>query len=355
LTAQEASRTNGGNPLDGLSTAGMISVGLIGCGSWGPHLLRNLAQSAAFRLEGVADHHAERLVAASRSYPKLRTYDTASALIARPEVDAVVVATPASTHYELTREALQAGKHVLVEKPLSTRAEQAEALVALARRMGRVLMVDHTTLFTGSGRAILDMQAAGALGQVTHYDAVRANLGRFLPDVNVLWDLGPHDFSLIDALFADEPDSVEAVGTAHLEPLRHDLVHVTLRYPAGRIAHVHLSWVSPAKLRRTVIGTSDKVLLLDDLAENGKLKVFPYGIAPMAAIDGLPALPSLRVGECREPPLATTEPLARVIEHFAKVIAGTEAPIADGLRGLRVVRMLERAQAALDRVAAPAD
>lgn len=331
----------------------MISVGLIGCGSWGPHLLRNLAQSPVFGLDGVADHHAERLRAASRAYPKLPTYGDAGALIARAEIDAVAIATPASTHYELTRAALQAGKHVLVEKPLCMRADEAETLVELARRMGRVLMVDHTTLFTGSGREILDMQSVGGLGQVTHYDAVRANLGRFLPDVNVLWDLGPHDFSLLDALFADEPDSVEAIGTAHLEPRCHDLVHVTLRYPAGRIAHVHLSWVSPAKLRRTVIGTSDKVLFWDDLADNGKLKVYPYGIAPMAAIDGLPALPALRVGACREPALAAIEPLARVVEHFANVIAGGEAPIADGLRGLRVVRMLERAQAALDRVSHP--
>jgi predicted dehydrogenase len=332
----------------------MISVGLIGCGSWGPHLLRNLAQSQLFRLIGVADHHAERLRAASRAFPDLATYDTAASLIARADLDAVAIATPASTHFELTRAALQAGKHVLVEKPLATKADEAETLVELARRMGRVLMVDHTTLFTGSGREILEMQSGGGLGQVTHYDAVRANLGRFLPDVNVLWDLGPHDFSLIDALFADEPDSVEAVGTAHLEPQRHDLVHVTLRYPAGRIAHVHLSWVSPAKLRRTVIGTSDKVLFWDDLSENGKLKVYPYGIAPMAAIDGLPALPALHVGDCREPPLVKTEPLARVIQHFANVISGAEAPIADGLRGLRVVRLLERAQAALDRVSHPA-
>jgi predicted dehydrogenase len=339
--------------LDGGSRI-VISIGLIGCGSWGPHLLRNLAQSAAFRLDGVADKRAERLQAASRDFPKLATYDDAALLVARGDIDAVAIATPASTHFELTRAALEAGKHVLVEKPLCMRSDEAELLVALARRMGRVLMVDHTTLFTGSGREILDMQSAGALGQVTHYDAVRANLGRFLPDVNVLWDLGPHDFSLIDTLFADEPDSVEAIGTAHLEPQRADLVHVTLRYPAGRIAHVHLSWVSPAKLRRTVIGTSDKVLLLDDLAENGKLKIYPYGIAPMDAIDGLPALPALRVGQCWEPALAKIEPLARVVEHFANVIAGNEAPIADGLRGLRVVRLLERAQAALDRVASPA-
>jgi len=332
----------------------MISVGLVGCGVWGPHLLRNLAQSPAFRLVGIADHRRERLQAVASSHPELAMFEDARALIARDDIEAVVIATPASTHYELSRDALQGGKHVLVEKPLCTRADEAEALVGLARRMGRVLMVDHTTLFTGSGREILRMQAAGALGQITHYDAVRANLGRFLPDVNVLWDLGPHDLSLIDALFADEPDSVEAVGTTHLEPTRHDLVHMTLRYPAGRIAHVHLSWISPAKLRRTVIGATDKVLFVDDLAENGKLKVYPYGIAPMAAIDGLPALPSLRVGDCHEPALATTEPLARVVEHFANVISGAEAPVADGLRGMRVVRLLERAQAALDRVAAPA-
>lgn len=327
----------------------MISVGLIGCGAWGPNLLRNLGASPALRLAAVADHHAERLQAACARHPRISGLPDAQLLIEDRAVDALVIATPASTHFALARAALEAGKHVLVEKPLAMRTEEAEELIALAERNGRVLMVDHTVLFTAAGRAILAMREADDLGWITHYDAVRANLGRFLTDVNVLWDLAPHDFSLIDALFGDEPTSVEAVGAAHHEPGRHDLVHVTLRYPGDRIAHVHLSWVSPDKLRRTVIGTSDKVLVWDDLATTGRLKVYPYGIEPMDALDGLPALPSFQVGPCHEPPLVETEPLARVVEHFANVIAGKESSAADGRHGLRVVRLLERAQAALDR------
>lgn len=354
LTRPPPLRTNGAGgggagALRQSGRGGMISVGLIGCGAWGPNLLRNLGAASSLRLAAVADHHAERLQAACGLRPGLAGFAEARELIAERDIDAVVIATPASTHFELTRAALEAGKHVLVEKPLAMRSNEAEALIALADRVGRALMVDHTVLFTGGARAILAMRAAGTLGPVTHYDAVRANLGRFLPDVNVLWDLGPHDFSLIDALFGDEPESVEAVGAAHHQQGRHDLVHVTVRYPAGRIAHLHLSWVSPAKLRRTVIGTGDKVLFWDDLAENGRLKIYPYGIEPMAAIDGLPALPALQVGDCHEPPLAATEPLARVVEHFANVIAGTETSAANGHHGLRVIRLLERAQAALDR------
>ncbi len=327
----------------------MISVGLVGCGTWGPNLLRNLAASSALRLTAVADHHEQRLEAACATYPTLIGRSDADTLIGDRSLGALAIATPASTHFALARAALAAGKHVLVEKPLTMRTEEAEELVALANRLGLVLMVDHTVLFTGAGRHILAMRDAGELGEVTHLDAVRANLGRFLPDVNVLWDLAPHDFALIDALFGDEPTAVEAVGTAHHQPGRHELAHVTLGYPEGRVAHVHLSWVSPDKLRRTVIGSSDRVLLWDDLAPSGRLKVYRYGVEPMAALAGLPALPALKVGACHEPALAEIEPLARVVEHFANVIAGKESPIATGEQGVRVVRLLERAQAALDR------
>jgi predicted dehydrogenase len=323
----------------------MISVGLVGYGHWGPNLLRNLAAHPAFHVVAASDHRAERRAAALETAPGIALYEDGAALIEDHQgLNAVAIASPVSTHYGLAHRALARGLHVLVEKPLCTRSAEGEELVALAARRNRVLMVDHTLLFTGAGRAICSLQRDGRLGRMTYYDAQRLNLGLFQPDVNVLWDLGPHDLSLLASLKDEIPVRVEASGHCHVKPGVPDIVHASLHFESGWMAHFHWSWMSPEKLRRTAIGGSDRMLVWNDLAIDGMVKLYDRGID--MPVDGN-ILPGYRMGGWEEPAIEPGEPLRRLIDHFADVIAGRTASIADGSRGARVVLLLEKIQAAL--------
>jgi predicted dehydrogenase len=329
---------------------GMISVGLVGYGHWGPNLMRNLAAHPAFHVVAASDHHADRRAAALQAAPGLALYDDGAALIGDHRLlDAVAITSPVSTHYELARRALERGLHVLVEKPLCTRSEEGQALVAIAARQNRVLMVDHTLLFTGAGRAIRALQQGDRLGRITYYDAQRLNLGLFQPDVNVLWDLGPHDLSLLADLKDETPVHVEASGHCHVNPGIPDIVHASLHFASGWMAHFHWSWMSPEKVRRTVIGGSDRMLVWDDLAADGALKLYDRGIDRQAARDGRAVLPGYRTGGWEMPALEPGEALQHLVGHFADVIEARVGSIADGLRGVRVLQLLEQIQAALDR------
>jgi predicted dehydrogenase len=328
----------------------MISVGLIGYGHWGPNLLRSLAAHPAFRVVAVSDHRAERQAAALQAQPDVALYDDGAALIEdHLFLQAVAIASPVSTHYALARRALERGLHVLVEKPLCVRSAEGAELVALAARQSRVLMVDHTLLFTGAGRAIRALNESGRMGRITYYEAQRLNLGLFQPDVNVLWDLGPHDLSLLAELRDEMPVQIEASGQCHVNPGLPDIVHASLHFASGWMAHFHWSWMSPEKVRRTVIGGSDRMLVWDEFAADGTLKLYDRGIALPAKGSRGAMLPGYRTGGWEALAMDEGQALQRLVGHFSDVIEGRGRSIADGARGVRVVMLLEQIQAALDR------
>ena len=329
----------------------MIRAGLLGYGYWGANLLRNLLASPLFELVAVADP-SDRQRAALRRHASVTAMETAEALIALPHIEAVVIATPVATHYEFTQLALRAGKHVLVEKPMCGSSAEAEHLVELARSRRRVLMVDHTFLFTGAVQEIHRRIGAGDLGRIAYIDAIRVNLGLLARDVNVLWDLGPHDLSIVDRLLGEEPIHIEASGHCQTDPGQADLVYLTLHYPSDIVSHVNLGWISPVKVRRFAIGGSAKTLVWDDLSSEEKLKIYNPSIRPQEDRNAL--MSEYRTGDVFSPRLSTREALAGVVEHFGKVIHGREESIMDGLSGLRIVRILETAQRALDQSLAKA-
>ena len=326
-----------------------LGFAIIGYGYWGPNLLRNFAANPHFRAVVVADARAAARERAARAVPGVLTVEDAHEAIDHPQVDVVAIATPVATHYPFARRALDAGKHVLVEKPFAASVAEAEDLVKRARRAGRVILVDHTFLFTNAVRKIADLVRGGALGEICYYDSMRVNLGLFQPDVNVLWDLAPHDLSIIDHLFDAEPLHVAASGYCHVNSGIPDLCYVTLHYPGNRVAHLNLSWMSPVKVRRAAIGGTKQMLIWNDLDQDEKIKIYNAGIEFHAEDERTVIVPAYRTGDIFSPKLSKSEALAGVADHVAAVIAGKVRSIMDGERGLRIVRTLERAQRALDQ------
>jgi predicted dehydrogenase len=326
----------------------MVKIGVCGFGYWGPNLFRNFAAHAGFRPVALAERRAEYRESAAALDPSLRVYEEAAELIDDPEVEAVAIATPVSTHFELTRRALTRFKHVLVEKPMCASAAQGEELVALAARTRRVLMVDHTYVFHGAVQKLRELKNAGELGAVSYFDSVRINLGLFQPDMNVLWDLAPHDFSIVHYLFGEDPIHIEASGYCHLNPRLPDIAYITMHFASGMIAHFHLSWMSPVKVRRVVLGGAKQMAIWDDLNQDEKLKIYDSGIEIHSEDERRALVPSYRIGDVYSPRVGGHEPLAAVVDHFWRVIAGKEASVLDGRYGLRIVRLLEQAQVALD-------
>lgn len=324
----------------------MIRIGLIGFGYWGPNLLRNFAATPGLQVTAVADARIERLASLN---PAIRRSADAYDLINDTDIDAVAVATPVATHFPFAAAAIRAGKHVLVEKPMTASAAEAEELTALAERRGVTLMVDHTFLFNASVRHIRDMVRAGELGDVSYIDSLRVNLGLFQPDVNVLWDLAPHDLSIIDFILGQEPIHIEAGGHCHVNPHLPDIAYLTLHFPGNAVAHLNLSWMSPIKVRRMAIGGTRRMVVWDDLNMEEKVKIYACGIEFQPEDQRSVIIPEYRIGDILSPRLPKTEPLAGAAAHFAAVIAGREEPVTDGRLGLRVVRTLEQAQTALDR------
>ncbi|HYL88312.1 MAG TPA: Gfo/Idh/MocA family oxidoreductase, partial [Burkholderiales bacterium] len=261
---------------------------------------------------------------------------------------AVLIATPVATHHALARQAIEHGKHVLIEKPMCRSARQCEELIAFAAERRVTLMVDHTFLFTGAVQKLRELSTTGALGKISYYDSLRVNLGLFQPDVNVLWDLAPHDFSILDHVIGVEPLFVEASGYCHVNPHMPDIAYVTLHCAGGLIAHFNLSWMSPAKVRRIAIGGDRRMVVWDDLDREERIRIYDSGIRVHPRDERFTIIPEYRIGDIHSPRIASGEALAGVVRHFADVIEKGERPIMGGEEGLRVVRMLEAAQAALD-------
>lgn len=327
----------------------MIKVALCGVGYWGRNLLRVLSNNPGIELTAIVDTRYEVREQLAQSFPGVAIYEDASSVILDASIDAMVVATPVSSHYLLAKAALDSGKHVLIEKPMCGSSEEAEDLVARAKAYELTLMVDHTFLFHPAVRKLRELVKSGALGHVSYFDSQRVNLGLFQPDVNVLWDLAPHDLSILDHLFAAEPISVEASGYCHVNENSPDIAYITLHYANSMVAHLNLSWMSPVKMRRIAVGGSKQMVVWDDLNRDEPLKIYDSGITIHSNQDREINLPNYRIGDVSSPRIAGPEPLTEVIEHFRRSILGQERCQTDGEFGLRIVRTLERAQFALER------
>lgn len=326
----------------------LLRVGLVGYGYWGVNLFRNLSASRHFQLVSVADHSEARRAAIPPTFDRAQVVQSADHVLGSKDIDAVFIATPVATHFELAKRAINAGKHVFVEKPMCATVAEAEELVALAEQEGVVLMVDHTYLFTGAVQCVARTIQAGELGQLCYYDLIRINLGLFQPDVNVLWDLAPHDLSILDHLLDEEPTRISASGYCHVNRHLPDIAYLTLHYASNVVAHLNLSWMSPVKVRRVSIGGTRKMIVWDDLNREERIKIFNSGIQFQPEDQRSVITPDYRIGDIYSPRVPNQEALASVVEHFAQVVGGTASSIMDGQRGLRIVRTLQAAQKILD-------
>lgn len=328
-----------------------VRVGVIGYGYWGPNLVRNLAKVDDCQIIAVADVNPKRLQMAKKQYPFLEVTASAEELAKRTDIDAVAIATPVATHYLLAKRALEQGKHVLLEKPLVETVSQARELVDLANRRKRTLMVDHTFIYSGAVRKIKELITQGEIGDIYYFDSVRVNLGLFQHDVNVLWDLCPHDLSIMSYLIGRKPISVSAIGASHIrygdKPLE-SVAYVTVQLEGGILAHFHVNWLSPVKVRRTLIGGSKKMIVYDHLDPDNQVKLYDKGVEVATSEERYKALIQYRTGDMYAPKLDQTEPLELVCKDFVEGIRTGKTPLTDGEAGLRVVQLLEAAQRSMD-------
>jgi predicted dehydrogenase len=332
----------------------MIGVGVIGYGYWGPRVARNFQALNDCEVNVVCDRSAELLRRAKQAFPNAVVTCDASETICSPSVDAIAVVTPVWTHFELAKAALKNGKHVFVEKPFTATVEQAEELIEIAERQNLRIMVDHTFLFTGAVRKIRQLVDDGTLGHLYYYDSTRVNLGLFQHDVNVIWDLAPHDLAIMDHLVAEKPETLIATGEVHLNGFE-DLAYITIYFADRMIAHINVNWLSPVKVRTTLIGGDKKMLVWNDLQADEKLKVYDRGASIENGESVHDLLVSYRSGDMWAPKVDEIEALNTEAKYFLDCICSNERPINDGLAGLRVVRMLEAADKSLKDRGRPVD
>jgi predicted dehydrogenase len=326
----------------------MIRVGVIGYGYWGPNLVRNFMAAPGSAVTRVCDLREERLAPLQKLYPGVQMCSKTDELINDPAIDAVVIATPVSSHFELAMASLKAGKHVLVEKPLAARSDQARQLIDEATQRKLVLLVDHTFVYTDAVRKIRELIASGELGEIYYYDAVRVNLGLFQHDVNVVWDLAIHDLSIMDYVLPEKPVAISATGISHIPGQPENVAYITLFFAGAQIAHVHVNWLTPVKVRHTLIGGSEKMILYDDLDPSEKLKVYDKGInVTPRPEDVYKMLVSYRSGDMWAPRLDNTEALQTEALHFIDCVEKGRQPDTDGPAGLRMVSMIEAAETSL--------
>ena len=318
--------------------AAELRVAVIGAGYWGPNLVRNFSEAPGASVVAVADLSEERLAGIRKRFPAVRTTTDHRALFADPEIDAVCIVTPISTHRPLAEEAFAAGKHVFVEKPLAGTAADAEAIVAAASQAQRTLMVGHTFVYNPAVTTVRDLLVRRELGKVQYIDSQRVNLGLHQFDFNVLWDLGPHDVSIILYWLDEEPEWVQCVGGCYIQPDIEDVVFLTLGFPSGAIAHAHLSWLAPSKLRTMTVIGDRRMAVYDDGHPAEKVKIYDHGVAELSA-DELRR--SYRSGDIHSPRVAITEALQLEVRHFIDCVRDGTTPRSDGAAGVRVVRILE--------------
>lgn len=321
----------------------MLKIAVIGYGYWGPNLVRNFVEVQGAEVVMIADLSPKQLQRAQSRYPSIPVSQDIQAVLQSPLVDAVVIATPVSSHFNLAMSALQAGKHVLVEKPIAASSQEALLLIEEAAKRNLVLMVDHTFVYTGAVRKIADFIRSGELGEVYYYDSTRVNLGLFQHDVNVIWDLAVHDLSIMEFLLQKEARAVSATGMSHVAGQPENIAYLTIYYEDSLIAHVNVNWLAPVKIRRTLIGGSKKMIVYDALEPIETVKVYDKGIDLTNEEDIYRTLISYRTGDMYSPKIDGAEALLREAKHFIDCVNQSMQPETDGLAGLRVVKILEAA------------
>jgi predicted dehydrogenase len=326
----------------------VINIGVIGYGYWGPNLVRNFAEVSRVRLASVADLSPDKLGLVQRRFPTIKATTDFQEIMRDPEIDAIAIATPVTTHFELGMAVLKAGKHLWLEKPMTETSLQARQLVEEAEKRKRVLFVDHTFVYTGAVRKMHEIVASGELGKIYYYDSSRVNLGLFQHDVNVISDLGVHDFSILDHLLKEHPNAVSAAGINHFPGTPENLAYITMFYDSGTIAHINVSWLAPVKVRQILLGASNKMITYDDLQPSEKVKVYDKGVS---FTDDPEKIYEMRVGyrtgDMWAPKLDETEALRVAANHFVDCIEQSKSPETDGRMGLRVVELVEAATSSM--------
>ena len=326
-----------------------LRVAIVGCGYWGQNLLRNFCELEEAEVMMVCDFDRRALDRAKRRYPTVEITQSYADVLSNPDVDAVVLATPVSTHYPCAKQALLADKHVLVEKPLAQTTAQVLDLIETSERQGKTLMVDHTFLYTGAVRRMKSMVESGEIGQLLYFDSVRISLGLVQSDINVLWDLGPHDLAIMDYVCEQTPVAISATGIKHLNTPYENVAYVTVQFEGNFIAHFHLNWLAPVKVRRTLVGGSKKMIVYDDMENTEKVKVYDKGIVQTHDPERREKmLTGYRNGDMMAPQLETSEALRLMAREFVASIVEKRQPLSDAHAGYRVVRLLEAAQRSIE-------
>lgn len=334
----------------------MIGIGILGYGYWGPNLARCLGECEGARIVAVADFDPAACARAAKRHPGIRTAAGIDELLGDPQIDAVAIATPVHAHFEPALAALRAGRHVLVEKPMTLNSGEAGRLVDEAARRGLTLMVDHTFAYTPAVQKIGELVGAGEIGAVHYYDSTRINLGIVQSDVNVVWDLAVHDLAILDAIMPERPVAIAAQAASHLAQRPETMAFVTLHFASGMVAHINVNWLAPVKIRRTLIGGSRRMIAWDDLEPSEKIKVYDKGVTLTSDRDAAHRLRvGYRTGDMWAPKLATTEALATEVGHFVDCITSSRQPLTDGLAGLRIVELLESAHWSMRQGGRPID
>lgn len=329
-----------------------LRVGVIGAGYWGPNLVRNFARHPHSQVHAVCDTRADRAARVGSEYRVPVVTENSAEVLDSSDIDLVVIATPSFTHADLARAAIKAGKHVLVMKPLATSVEDAEELVGLAEKQGVLLAVDHTFVFTGAVQKMKELVTAGEIGELYYFDSVRINLGLIQTDVNVIWDLAPHDVSIMDYLIDEEAIGVSATGACHGGSPTENIAYVTVHYGDSLLGHIHVNWLAPAKVRRTIVGGSKRMMIYDDMEPSEKLKVYDKGVLisqDQSAENEYQWMISYRSGDMHAPKLDSREALAVEADNIVQAINGQGTLEVDGQAGLRVVRILAAAQRSIDQ------
>lgn len=323
-----------------------MKIGIIGLGYWGPNIVRNFFSNKNVASIVCCDISPKRLDAIKQKFPTVETVSDYKAILKDPSVVAVAIVTPVSTHFKLGKEALEAGKHVLIEKPMTDSVETAEILINMARQKNLTLMVDHTFIYTGAVRKIKSLVEQGELGDILYFDSVRVNLGLFQHDVNVIWDLAPHDISIMDYVIQQKPISVSAVGVNHYNSVE-DMAYLTVNFENNLIAHFHVNWLSPVKVRRILVGGSKQMIVYDDMEPSEKVKIYDKGIASPSEEMMHNVLVQYRIGDMHAPNLDQTEALSLMCADFLESIINDKKPESDASTGHNVVRILEASQRSL--------
>jgi predicted dehydrogenase len=331
-----------------------VGIGVIGYGYWGPNLVRNFANSECSRVVTVSDLDPAKLAVSRRVHPEVGTTTDFRDILQDLRVDAVAIATPVHTHYELALAALRAGKHVFVEKPLAPTSDQVRHLMEEADKRNLVLMVDHTFLYTPAVQKIRELVHEGTLGDIYYYDSIRSSLGLFQSDVNVIWDLAVHDMSIIQYILNEKPVSVSATGSCHVSGAPENMAHITLFFQTSCVAHVSVNWLSPIKVRQTFIGGSRKMIVYDDVEPTEKIKIYDKGITLNGSPEKAHQLRiGYRAGDMWAPHLAAKEALQTEVRHFVDCLRNGTTPISSAATGLQVVEILEAASRSIKEQGRP--